>query len=226
MEFVSIPQWFKLHDVGIDLFSFLILLVFFILCTSYYRMAKKKSFLYLGIGFLLIAVGQLAYVITKIPIYYNTSLTTTIGNMIVTYHIVNSIASVYFIGFFAYKLLTLVGFYIIYRLLAKEKFSGEFVLALFFIVISVIMSATAEYLFHITIIILLILIIARYYQLYKENRSANTGILMCAFMLLFISHIILAITGATVPVITANIIELLSYVILLLLIIRILRAKG
>ena len=226
MDFVSIPEWFKFHDVGIDAFSFLVLLVFFVLCASYYSMTKKKNFLYLGGAFLLIAAAQLALVITKIPIYYNTGFTTSIGNMIVTYHIAKSATSIYFMGFFIHKLLTLVGIYLIYRLLAKEKFSGEFLLALFFIVLSVVMSSTAEYLFHLVIMILLVLIIGRYYQLYKQNKSGNTLILMLAFMLLLISHSILSITGATTPAVVANILELVGYVVLLLLIIRILRAKG
>ncbi|MCL5730152.1 MAG: hypothetical protein M1165_01120 [Candidatus Pacearchaeota archaeon] len=91
--FISAPHWFLAPDFLINVFSFLILLTFFILCVRSYKLNKNKGILYLGIGFAFIAVAQLALLMTKFGLYYDTSVTTAIGNTIIEYHIVKSFSA-------------------------------------------------------------------------------------------------------------------------------------
>ena len=121
------------------------------------------------------------------------------------------------------KLLTLFGFYFIYRLITKKKFSGDSLLVLYFIIISAIFGTTTEQIFHLTVLFLLGLIIGAYYTIYKENKLTNTKILLIAFSLLALGHLLVIISVYSVVVVIANIIELISYIILLILIIRILK---
>lgn len=116
MKLVNIPNWFLGKDVIIDAFSFIILLAFFILAYRYYKLSKKKNFLYLGLGFLLIAIAQLAVIMTKLVLYYDTTFTQNIGQIVVTYNLVQTVDIFYYAGFFFNKLLTLLGLFIIYRL--------------------------------------------------------------------------------------------------------------
>ena len=225
MDFVSIPQWFRINNVIIDAVSFVVLIIFFFLCFNYYRLTKKKNFLYLGIGFVLISLAQLAEIALKLGVYYDVSFIQQVGQAIVTYHILTSVKTFYIVASFFNKLLTLAGFYIIYRLITKKSSSGEFILAIYFIVISVVASTTADYLFHLTIVLLLLLIMFGYYETYKRTRVSNTAYLILAFSLLAIAHFIALVTNLATPSIIANLIELASYLILLVLIIKIIR-KG
>lgn len=231
MKLVLTPEWFLGKDVIIDVFSFIVLLAFFILCWRYYKLSKKKNFIYLGSGFFLIALAQLAAIVTKLVLYYDTTITKQIGQMIVTYHIINSVDFLYYAGFFFHKLFVLIGLYIIYRLPLKKKSPGDLLLAFYFIIISALFGTDISFIFHITIVIFLILIIKNYYNIYKKNKLTNTKILMTAFGLLAFAHFVMiipelfknminkAIIGNLAVV--SNFIELISYIVFLIIIIRI-----
>ena len=118
---ILIPSWFKGSEIFIDFFSFIVLSIFFILSLKYYKLCKKKNFLYLGIGFLLIAVAQLASIFTKFVLYYDTSFTQNIGQMVITYRVVKSVDIFYYAGFFFQKLLTLLGFYLFYNFICFSQ---------------------------------------------------------------------------------------------------------
>ncbi len=224
MKIVFTPDWFLGKDVFIEGFSFLVLLVFSFLALRYFTLNKKnRKFLYLGAGFGLIALAQLATVITKLVLYYDIGPSQAIGAAIVTSQIVKSIDIFYYAGFFFHRLFTLLGLYIIYRLPRKKKSSGDALLGIYFIIISALLGAQVYYLFHLTALVILILIIHNYYQLYKENKFVNTKILLFAFGILALSQLIFALSRIETIFVAANILELISYIILLILITRILQ---
>ena len=75
VKIVFTPDWFLNNDVLINLVSFFVLGLFFLFAIKSYTLNKKKSILYLGIGFLLVAIGELATVATKLVLYYDTEIT-------------------------------------------------------------------------------------------------------------------------------------------------------
>ena len=236
MKIIFTPDWFLGKDILIESFSFIVLLAFFFLCRKYYKLSGKKNFFNLASGFLLIALAQLATIMTKLVLYYDTKFTQQIGQLIITYHVVKSVDIFYYAGFFFYSLLTLLGFFVIYRLGKKHK--GDFFLVLYFIVISALLGSgfyyylvqfyyffNFYYIFHLTVLVLLILIINNFFQIYKKNKASNTKILIAAFVLLALSQVIFIFSKLGVMFAIANFIELIGYIILLVLIIRILRCK-
>ena len=99
-------------------------------------------------------------------------------------------------------------------------------LALYFIILSALVSITSTYFFHITVLILLIFITINYYNVYRENKNINTKILIFGFIILIIGEILFSVTNPqSIAFIFANIIELIGYSVLLVLIIRILYCK-
>lgn len=225
MKIVFTPDWFLGGDVLIEVFSFLILLAFLILAYRNYKLSKNRSTKYLGLGFLAIAIAELATVFTKFVLYYDTTFTQEIGQMIITSRVVQSVDLFYYIGFFFHKLLTLGGLYAIYRIPLKRKLERDSLLAVCFIIISAAFSSAIYYLFHLTALILLILIINNYYKVYKENKSKNTCILLSSFSLLALSQLIFILSNLDICYVLAQILQLVSYLMLLFLIIRITRGK-
>jgi hypothetical protein len=224
MKLVLTPDWFLGKDVIIESFSFIVLFVFFLLCWRYYKLSKKKSLLYLGIGFLLIALAQIATILTKLVLYYDTTFTHQIGQMIVTYQFLKSVDIFYQFGFFFERLLTLLGFYVIYKLSLKKKWTGDSYLVLYFLILTSFFSAGLYYyIFHLTALLLILLIIKNYSQIYRKNKNMNTKILVIAFSLLALSQLIYILAKLSTLFVIANLIGLASYIILLLLIIRILK---
>jgi len=64
------------------------------------------------------------------------------------------------------------------------------------------------------------MIARNYYRIYKENKFANTRILITSFSILAISQLLFIFSSGTLQA-TANVIELISYALLLFLAIKI-----
>lgn len=219
--FISEPNWFLTPDVLINTFSFIVLLIFFVLCIKSYKLNKNKSLLYLGWGFAFIAFAQLALDLTKFALYHITIFTSYIGAEIIKYNIVSSTNTVYNLGITLNKVLTLLGIYIIYRLPQKKKSVTDFFLVLYFILLSVFISDELYYLFHLTALFLFSLVAYNYKALYKKNKFSNTKILFVSFTLLAISQLLFIFYQIGIVNVFADIIQLISYIILLILIIKI-----
>lgn len=221
MKIVLTPDWFLGFDVLIELFSFIVLLIFSTLSLRNYKLNKnKKNFLYIGIGFGLIALAQLTTILTKTILYYDFSLIQQVGSAIITNQIVSSVDIFYYIGFFFYKFLTLMGLYIIYRLHYKRSSIGDSALFIYFILLSALLSTEIYYLFHLTALFILLMITRNYYLIYKENHFPNTKILMTVFSILALSQLLFIFSNEILQA-TANVVELISYTLLLFLNIKI-----
>lgn len=223
MKIVLTPDWFLGKDVLIDFFSFLVLLTFFVLTIKNYKLDKNKKLLYLGVGFGMIAFSQLSSILTKLVLYYDTSFTQKIGQMILTSHIISSVDILYHAGFFFYRCLTLLGLYVIYKLPMEESRWGDFSLVSFFIIMISFLSKDMTYLFTLTSFVLLIMIIKNYYLVYYRKKSLNTLVLVAGFSILALSNLILLFSWSESMYVFGNFVELVSYIILLILIIRILK---
>ncbi|HOW37146.1 MAG TPA: hypothetical protein PLK34_02770 [Candidatus Pacearchaeota archaeon] len=223
MNLLFTPDWFLGRDILIEIFSFVVLSVFFILCLRNYKLNRNKKTLYLGVGLLFIALAQAAMAATKFAIFYNTSVTSSIGDFIIQTKVVSSVQIIYGISFFLFRMFTLLGLYILYRLPTKKNLVGDFLLAFYFIIISAVLGREFYYLFHATALVLLGLITYNYYLLYKQNRFVNTKILTFAFGLLALSQFLFMLSQLEVVYVIGNLIELVSYLIVLFLIFKILK---
>jgi len=223
MKIVLTPEWFLGKDVAIDIFSFVILFIFFLLCLANYKMDKKKNFVYLGGGFLLVALGQLSTILTKLVLYYDTVVTQQIGQVIVTSHILSSVDILYHVGFFLNRFFTLLGLFIIYKMLDKSKKTSDIIIITYFIILSALIGSEVYYLYHLSVALFLFLIIYKYLKIWENNKNKNTLMLIIAFFILALAHFVLMLSQIGTLFVFGNILELISYIILLFLIIKILR---
>jgi hypothetical protein len=223
MDIVFAPNWFVGSDILIEFFSFVVLFIFFILCTKSFNLTKNKKTLILGRGFLLIAIAQLATILTKVVIYNHTTALHNIGVAIISYNIVKTVNVFYYIGFFFHRLLTLLGFYMIYRISLAKKSEPDVLLVIYFLMISAVISNFFYYIFHITILVLLTLIIRNYCLICKKNQSYNTKTLLTAFIIMSIAQLVFIFSVVECLYIAGQTLELVSYLTLLMLILRILQ---
>jgi len=223
MKIVFTPDWFLNNDVLIGIVSFMVLFLFFLFTVKSYNLTKKKNILYLGFGFLLIAIGELSTVLTKLVLYYDSGITQEIGKAIITSQLVNTVDIFYYSGFFFNRFFTLLGLYAIYMIPSKEKLSSHFFLTMYLILIVSFLSHNIYYLYHLTALILLVLIINNYYNIYQKEKITNTKILIIAFSLLAVSQGIFLLSKLNYLYVTAQSIQLVSYITLFFLIIKILK---
>lgn len=222
MKIVFAPDWFLSTDIIIHLISFLVLGLFFALAFKSYKLSNKKSTLYLGVGFLLISLAELSTILTKFVLYYDTSITTEIGRAIITSQIVKTVDIFYYLGFSFYKILTLLGLYVIYKLPMK-KIPKDFYFDVYLLIAAAVLSQFFYYVFHFTALLLLLMIIRNYYRIYMDEKNVNTKILIWAFSILALSQTIFAFSKLNYLYVTAQSVQLASYIILLALIVRIVK---
>ena len=221
VKFVPTPDWFLGNDVFIEAFSFVVLFIFSFLAIKNYKVSKNRRFFYLGVGFGLIALAQLAAVMTKLVLYYDFGPSQQIGQMIIASQMVSSVDPFYFTGFFFQRFLTLTGLYMIYRLPRASKSILDYVVVLYFILISVFITNNVANIFHLTAFLLLLMIVGNYYRIYRKNRFFNTQILVIAFGILAASQLLFIFSGMVIGLnVAGNIVELISYGLLLALILR------
>ena len=215
------PDWFTRADILIEVFSFIVLLTFFIISIKNYKLTKNKKLLMLGIGFFLISIAELATILTKFVLYYKTTLIQNFGNIIVQYSSLHSSDLPYDLGFFMYKLFTLGGLYIIYRLHLKNRNFGDVILSALFIIIASLAGQMIYYVFHITVLVLLGLIISEYNQIYEKNKSKNTKMLVSSFFILAVGQAFFILSNLKIAYVIGQLLQLISYLIFLAIIIKI-----
>lgn len=223
MKIVFTPDWFLGNDLLINIISFLVLFLFFIFTYKCYSLDNKRSTFYLGIGFLLIAIGELSTILTKIVLYFDTSITQEIGRAVINSQIVQSVDIFYNLGFFLNKFLTLTGLYVIFKLPSSRKLSIDFFLTTYLIFIVVLLSQNFQYIYYLTALIILVLIVNNYYKIYKKDKLVNTLILISAFALLALSQVLFMVSKLNYFYVAAQSIQLISYITLLILIISIMK---
>jgi len=221
VKIVLTPEWFIGKDLIIEVFTLLVLIIFAFIAYRYYNLNKNRRVLYLGSGFGLIGLAQLATILTKLVLYYDLGPSRAIGEAIITSQIVSSVDFFYYAGFFFYHFFTLLGLYILYRLPREKKSIADYMVVVYFIVISIFSGDEFFFFFHLTALFLLILIIENYVRIYKENKFYNTKILVMAFSILALSQLIFILSTVDALFVLGNIVELISYTLFLALIIRI-----
>ena len=112
--------------------------------------------------------------------------------------------------------------YIICRLPREHRSIWDSILIIYFIVISALGSQEIFYLFHITALVILLFIGYNYYKLYMRNQFKNTLILLFAFLFLGLSQLIYILSPVETMYVLANILELITYIVLLILVVIIL----
>ncbi|MBU2458909.1 MAG: hypothetical protein KKB29_00915 [Nanoarchaeota archaeon] len=223
VKIVPTPDWFLGKDILIEAFSFIVLIVFCVLAVRAYKLKKNKGLVYLGLGFGMIALAQIASILTKTILYYDSAPVQALGNAIISSKILNSVDIFYYTGFFFQRFLTLLGLFTIYRLPQKKVISGDYLLIVYFVLLSALLSQKLFYLFHVTAFILLVLIVVNYSMIYRKNGFANTKILIVAFSILAAGQLVYLLSRVSVFFAVGSLAELVSYTLLLVLMIRILK---
>ncbi len=218
------PRWFYGKDIIIDLIGILILALIAYFSLQYYKLDKKnKNYLYLTFSFSLIALSFLFKIVTNFTIYYHVFETEQIGPFTLTYQSLASSNTLFFVGFFLYRLLTLYGLYTLYILYQKQS-KTHLIIGLYLIAVVTYFSESAYYIFHLTALIILFLITSQFFKNYRMNKYYATRLLAFSFGIIMFSHIFsMFIVVNKISYVISECIQLLGYVLLLLTFITVLK---
>ena len=223
VQVVFSPKWFWGKDIFIDSIAVFVLILIAIFVTRYYRIKKSRNYLYFAISFYLIALSFLSKILINFTIYYQILHTQVIGSIQYTQTILKSSEILSISGLFFYRLLTLIGLFMLYSIYEKQS-KANILLMAFFIITSVFLSKEEYYIFYILSFIFLGIISNRYYQNYKKNKRKETAMLAASFAVIALSQIPFILVSFTRHLYVAGeIVQLIGYIILLFTFVSVLK---
>ncbi|MBN1156026.1 hypothetical protein JXA85_00275 [Candidatus Woesearchaeota archaeon] len=212
IELVYSPVWFFGKDIIIDVVSIIVLSLVGLFSIKYHRMNKKKSNLLFGISFLMLAASFLFKIMTNFTIYYPVVVTKNLGFFVVTFRAMKATNVLLHSGFLIYRLLTLVGLYLLLSTYTKQKMPS-IILISYFIIISTIFSQSAIFVFFLTSLVMLSLITMCYIRDFKKSKRK---LLAISFLTITISQaIFIFIALDKLFYVIAESIQLIGYVLML-----------
>ncbi len=212
------PQWFYGKDIVIDCVSMLVLLFISYFAWQFYKLNKgRKGHILLAVSFLLMAIAFLFKMLTNFTLYFIESEKKTVGSLILTFQEVHYSDSLFLYGTIAYRLLTILGLYLLYSIYYKKQEKSAVFLFIYLFFISVYFTWSAYYIFHLTALLLLCFIVARLYYNCRMNRDLPARWLLISFVTIGLSELFFIFERlAPILYVVAEGIQLVGYVSLLI----------
>ena len=216
IQLVYSPTWFYGKDIIIDIVSVLVLFLIGTVSIKFYKMnKKKKEYFWLGTSFIIIAVSFIFKVLTNFTIYYPVTFSRKVGLLTLTYHGFEANDVLFDFGFLIYRILTLVGLFILFEVYQKNRSKRYIFLALYLIITSTYFSRATYFVFHLTALILLLIITIQYGRQYNENKHKTTFMLALGFGVISLSQLIFVFNAMhKLMYVAAEVVQLIGYLIL------------
>ncbi|MFH1801844.1 MAG: hypothetical protein ABH864_00150 [archaeon] len=183
---------------GIDsLLDFMIILVAALIAYQsrrVYKLIKEKNYLRFSYAFLSIALAFVAKIIANLTIVYETKIEHVNFVVFVT-HELQEMQIINLLGSTFYKVFLLIGFLILFLITTKTDKKEDVILFAYFAAISVLFSLYFNFIFHLTIIIILVALTTHFHNNYKKTKSGNSYKVYLAFLFILVSHVICLFYG-------------------------------
>ena len=215
VQVVFSPKWFWGKDIFIDSIAVIVLVLIAIFVTRYYWIKKSRNYLYFAASFYLLALSFLFKILINFTVYYQVLHTQVIGSIQYTQIILRSSEVLAVMGLFFYRVLTLVGLFMLYSIYEKQS-KANILLMAYFIITSVLFSKIEYYIFYISSLIFLGIISKRFYQNYRKNKKRETGMLASSFAIITLSQIFfIFVNSSKSSYVAGELIQLIGYAMLL-----------
>ena len=225
LDFVYSPPGFYGKDIAIDVLSLIVVLLIGIFSYRNFFLDKKnKRHFFLGSAFILLGLSFIAKILTNIMTHSKTLLAKQFWLPFFGTQIIRSYGFLSAIGFLAFSLLTLFGFYILYALSSRDELSMNYVIIAYFIIISTYFTRVNYFILYITAFLFLLSISRRYFLSYQKTKYRNTLFLFISFSIITLSQFVFIFTSASHTMyMVAEIIQLIGYLFLLYTFVSVLR---
>lgn len=212
-------------DLIIDVFSMIVLLLLFWRGMRHSSLtSKKKQYKYLTSAFGLLAISFLFKILSHFMIYYSHTEVHSIGIITLTYNTIRSSKALVFWGLLFYRVFSLLAYYFLYSVYTKQQPRSSIILIIYFLFLAAYISNTQYFMYHLTNLIMLVLITENLFKRYKDNKYSSTLLLSYSFLIITLSQGLFIFTTANVLFyIIAEVVQLIGYVLLLVTYIRVVR---
>ena len=145
-------------------------------------------------------------------IYYSDIETQTVGNMVLSYNVIESSNLLIFIGSLLYRALALIGLYVLYSLYKKQSVSDYIIVTVLILGITYF-SYSSYYVLHLISLVFLALIIVQYLKDYIDKTHIATITMTLSLCIILFSQILFMIIGLNSTIyVAAEITQLMGYI--------------
>ncbi|MDP2925625.1 MAG: hypothetical protein Q8N99_04595 [Nanoarchaeota archaeon] len=171
---------------------FIVLVAFTISYCSYkaYKVTDKKNYGYFSLGFLFIGISFIFKILSNLTLLYKVRF--------VSYNFIfeawtkfKYIETINFLSFISYKIFHVLGFLVLFLILTKTDKKEKVFMFLYMSLIVVFFSVYFNFIFHVTLVLLLIFLLEHFYRNHKRINSRNSKIVLNGFLIMLFSHIFL-----------------------------------
>lgn len=175
-------------DTAFDFLIFLVAVLIYYQSNKVYKIIKEKKYFYFSWAFFSIAVAFLFKILTNV----------TIANRVIINHpnfIVQLLVEsretqvIYFFSFMLYKIFLLTGYLLLFLVAKKISRKEDAILLIYLGIVAVFFSIYFNFIFHLTIVVILSYLTAHFYENHKINKSRNSWLVFSAFLIILVSHV-------------------------------------
>ncbi len=223
IKLVPLTSWFYGKDIMIDIFSTLVLVFILIYAIMFYKINKKPKYKYLITSFALLTVSFAFKILSNFIIYYHTTETRQLGFLTLTYQAIRSSNVLVFWGLFAHRIIFIIALYFLYLVYVEKQSLSAVILTFYLLVLAGYHSSYQYYVFHLTSLVLLLIITIFMFRNYFEEKHSQTFWMAVAFGAITLSQAVFILLNVN-PIfyIIAEAIQLIGYSAILLTFIRVL----
>lgn len=216
IEVIFTPKWFYGKDIIIDIVSIGILFLIAYFTFRFYLISKNKKYFFLTTSFSLIGMSFIFKIVTNFTLYFPIEVTKRLGFITYTVQALKATDTLFFIGYFLYRICTLIGLYLMVAIYKKQTRSSIF-LVIYLLILSTFFSQNKYYVFHVTALIMLSIISYELYQLGSSKKIQTSRYLAYSFMIITFSNLLfIYIQINPLLYVIAEFIQLLGYSLLLI----------
>jgi hypothetical protein len=180
-----------------------------------YLIIKDKNYRVFSWAFLSIAVAYIFEIISNLTSSYTVVITNPNLIEFVTKELVE-MRFVHFLSIIFYKTFLLVGFLLLFLIITRTNKKSETVLFIYLSLMTILFSVYLNFIFHLTLIILLIFLTSYFHENYLNTKTRTSYCVFVAFIFMLFGTVASMLSGYSIWVyLSSEVLLLVGFLVLL-----------
>lgn len=185
------PDWFHGIDTTIEILSIAVAFMVSLYAYKIYKLTKQKKYAYFSAAFMLASIAYIFKVISEVVIYSHYVEQHILGPFVISKTVIQPVTWIHNYAHSLFSLLLLFSTFILLMVTLEVKNKHLLVLLTYFMVIITLISDSAPFIFHLTNVLMLSMLVLHYYNNHARIQTKQSLYVTLAFLSMLISHIIL-----------------------------------
>lgn len=203
-------------DSIIDFLVATVAILIFYQSNKVYKILKERKYLYFSWGFFSIALAYIAKIFANVTAIHKVIIHNP--NFLVPLMVeFKRMQLIHFTSFFLFKFFLLIGFLTLFLVTKKISKKEELPILAYLSIIALLFSIYFNFIFHLTLVIILAILTGHFYDNYKRCKSQNSYFVFLGFAFILASQFIDMFYGFHLTIyLISELIVFIGFILLLL----------